>query len=233
MTITLTQFKSGFGVPNPSPFCMKAEVLLKMSCVNYKSNILDDPSKGPKGKLPFITDDGKIIADSELIKKHIETEYNVDFDEGLSLEQKSISHAFARMAEERLYWVLVYSRWIDENNWPIINDFWFGGMPPILRNIIPVIAKKGVKSSLKGHGLGRHSKSEIYAFGAKDIASIAGLLGDHDYIFGDSPSALDATLYPMLANAALEELPSPLIDNIKSHSNLMPYIERCHKRWFD
>lgn len=233
MTIILTQFKSGFGVPNPSPFCMKTEILLKISGIDYTLNIIDDPRKSPKGKLPFITDNGHDVADSEVIRMYIETQYGFDFDVALSPEQKAASHAFARMAEERLYWVLVYSRWIDENNWPIINDFWFGGLPPILRNIIPIIAKKGVKSSLKGHGLGRHSKSEIYAFGAKDIASIAGLLGDHDYMFGDSPSALDATLYPMLANAALEDLPSPLIDNIKSHSNLMPYIERCHKRWFD
>ena len=61
--ITLYTFGPMFGMPDPSPFVTKALVLLKMSGLPFKIDA--DPkalSKSPKGKLPFINDDGKIIA---------------------------------------------------------------------------------------------------------------------------------------------------------------------------
>lgn len=105
VAITYTQFQSGFGVPNPSPFCMKGEILLKMAGVDYATEIMDDSRKAPKGKLPFLIDDGAEIADTAMIQRHLESKYNVDFDAGLTAEQRAVSHAMARMVEERFYWV--------------------------------------------------------------------------------------------------------------------------------
>lgn len=73
------------------------------------------------------------------------------------------------MIEERLYWVLVYARWIDEENWPKTINFWFGSLPPILRTLIPIVARKQVRKNIKAHGIGTHSEAEIYAFAEKDL----------------------------------------------------------------
>ena len=232
MTIKLVQFQSGFGVPCPSPFCMKAEILLKMAGLDFETEIIADPGKAPKGKLPYIVDDGVEVADSSLIRKHLKSKYGADFDPGLSAEQKAVSHAMARMAEERLYWVGLYSRWIDEHNWPIIKDFWFGSMPPVIRSLIPIIAQSQVKKNLKAHGISRHSETDIYAFGAEDLAALSTQLGDKPYMFGDTPTSLDATAYPMIANDLIEELPGPVLDAAKSHANFAPYVERCQALWF-
>lgn len=232
MAIKLVQFQSGFGVPNPSPFCMKGEILLKMSGQEYDAEILDDPRKAPNGKLPYILDDGATIADTALMRQHLEQKYSVDFDPGLNETQKATGHAMARMAEERFYWTTLYSRWIDDHNWPIIKQFWFGSMPPIIRNLVPMIAQGQVKKALHGHGIGRHSASQIYAFGAQDLAALSAQLGDKSFMFGDNPTSLDATAYPVIANALVEELPGPLLDAAKSHDNFLPYVKRCQKLWF-
>ena len=34
-------------------------------------------------------------------------------------QQKCHSYVLSKMIEEHLYWTLVYSRWIDEENWSI------------------------------------------------------------------------------------------------------------------
>ncbi len=229
----LYQFKAGRGVPNFSPFCMKATILLKMADINYDEVIISDPSKAPKGKLPYIADGDNIIADSALIKSYLEETYKVDFDAGLNSEQKAISHAFARMIEERFYWVIVHSRWIDEKNWPSIKEFWFSSMPPIVRNIIPIIAQKQVRARIKAHGLGAHEVSDIYAFGAQDLSAMSAQLGDKDFMFGDNPTSLDATAYPMIANALLKEFQGPLLDSASQFDNFNPYVERCQKLWFE
>src|SRR5215813_744512 len=69
--ITLYTFGPAFGLPDPSPFVTKAEVLLKMAGLAYQT----DPTgfrRAPKGKLPYIDDDGERIADSTLIRWHLE-----------------------------------------------------------------------------------------------------------------------------------------------------------------
>jgi len=74
---------------------MKGEILLKMAGLEYKSIILDDPRKSPKGKLPYIEDEGNIIADTALIQRYLETKYDVNFDSNLFDVEKATAHAFA------------------------------------------------------------------------------------------------------------------------------------------
>src|SRR6266581_7292563 len=110
--ITLYAFGPAFGLPDPSPFVTKAEVLLKMADLAYR---IDNTGfrKAPKGKLPYIDDDGERVADSTFIRWHVENKYDIDFDKGLSAEQRAISWAFEKMAEDNLYWALVDARWFD------------------------------------------------------------------------------------------------------------------------
>lgn len=82
--ITLYAFHPGFGMPSGSPFVVKTMIHLAMAKQAYEIEIAHDLSAAPKGKLPYIRDNGDIIADSEMIRKHLETRYGIDFDPGLS-----------------------------------------------------------------------------------------------------------------------------------------------------
>lgn len=53
------------GLPDGSPFVMKAMALLQIAGLAYRTR-RDAPFKAPKGKLPFIDDDGEKIADFHL-----------------------------------------------------------------------------------------------------------------------------------------------------------------------
>jgi glutathione S-transferase len=113
--ITLYAFGPLFSLPDPSPFVMKAEILLKMAGLPHKID-LNGFRTAPKGKLPYINDDGERIADSTFIRSHIERKYKFDFDRGLSAEQRAIAWAFEKMAEDNLYWTVVDARWMDDAN---------------------------------------------------------------------------------------------------------------------
>jgi glutathione S-transferase len=230
--ITLTHFPRAFGVPNPSPFCMKVEILLKMAGLPYDEVITSDPRKGPKGKLPAITDDGVTIGDSDLIQHHLARKYGVDFDAGLSVQERAIAHAFSRMGEERLYWCLVYSRWLEDRNFPKVRTFFFGGLPPVVRTIVPMIARRQVRASFNGQGLGRHSQDEIYAFGKRDIDAIAAQLADKPFLMGNALSSADAAIVPILTGLLIPEMRSPLMDAVEAHPELIAYVARCRALWF-
>jgi glutathione S-transferase len=228
--ITAVQFPTAFGIPNPSPFCMKVEILLKMAGLPYETEVESNPTKGPKGKIPFIRDGAEVIGDSTFIQQHLETRYGAEFDAGLSAEDRAVGHAFARMGEERLYWCLVYSRWIEHRH--IYPQVLLGELPPVIRPIVSFIARKQVRASLKGHGLGRHSREEIYALGKRDIDAIAAQLGSKDFVLGAKPSSADAAVYPILHGLLIPETRSPLMNAIEAQPNLIAYVARCRDRWF-
>ena len=113
--ITLYSFGPGFGLPDPSPFVTKVEVLLKMAKLPYRTDMTGF-TKAPKGKLPYIEDDGAVVSDSAFIRWHIEQKYRIDFDKGLDASQKAIAWAFEKMVEDQLYWVMIDDRWMDDAN---------------------------------------------------------------------------------------------------------------------
>lgn len=229
----LFQYPAAFGLSSPSPFCAKAEVLLKMAGVDYEDVRVNDPRKGPKGKLPAIEVDGRMIGDSELIRYEIERRTGFDFEPGLDEGQKAVSHAFARMIEERLYWVIVYGRWMDDDAFGVIRSTFFASMPPVVRSIVPIVARRQVRGYLHGQGLGRHSREEIMAFGLRDLAALATQLGGKSFMWGDEPTYLDATAWAHLHNiAAPKHDASPLRQAVRADERLMAYVERGRERWF-
>jgi glutathione S-transferase len=230
--IKLIQFPRMLGLPNPSPFCIKVEVLLKMAGLAYACEFVGNPGKGPKGKLPAIVDDGQAIGDSEIIRWHLERKYNVDFDKGLGATERAVGHAFARMAEERTYWVLVYSRWVEEANWLLFRDTLFAGMPGLLKSVMGPPIRQKVRRMLRAHGLGRHNRDEIYAMGAKDVDAISVQLGGKPFLLGAEPTSVDAAVWPYILGTLVPPLESPLKQAVQKHANLVAYSERMGARFF-
>ncbi len=230
--IILFQPPPGLGAANPSPFCIKLEVLLKMSELPYKIKIEGNPGKGPTGKIPFIKDKKNMMGDSGLIQRYLENEYKVDFDAGLTDRQKADGLAYSRLADEHLYWAVVYSRWMEDENWAILKKIFFGKLPIPLRWIIPGIARKELGKALHGHGIGRHNRETIYALAGEDLTAISGFIGDRKFAFGDEPKAVDAALYGHLSGIIDAPFDTPLKRAALSHDNLVAYNARMRARFF-
>lgn len=228
--ITLMHYGPAFGLPDPSAFCMKAELLLKLAGLHYESDTVGDPRRGPKGKLPAIRDDGMLIGDSELIRSHIERKYGVDFDRGLDDAARATAHAFARMLEERTYWVLIFNRWIE--NWPATRATFFGRLPPVVRQVVPALVQRKVRADLNGHGLGRHGRDDIYAMGIADMRAVATQLADTPFFMGGAPTGADATVYAFVAGILDPPFESPLKDEVRRHANLVAYAARMRERFY-
>src|SRR5262245_31088799 len=154
--ITLYTFGPFFGLPDPSPFVMKGEMLLKLSGLPYETNTRGF-TRAPKGKLPYIKDGDEIVADSTLMRLHIEKKYGFDFDRGLSEREKGIAWSVEKMLEDHLYWLLIYWRWMIDENFDRGPRGFFKRAPAIIRPVIVNAVRKKVRGNLHGQGLGRHA----------------------------------------------------------------------------
>jgi len=230
--ITLFQFPPALGLPNASPFCLKMEAYLRLAGIDYKTEYVSNPAKGPKGKLPYIAIDGRSIADSELIIQHLHKALGKNLDENLTAHERALGDAFGRLVEEYLYWIIVYSRWIDSRYWPQVKESFFAEFPWLLQSILPAILRKQVRRRLYEQGLGRHSREEIYGFAQRTLGSLADFLGDKTFYMGDRPTKIDATMYAFLANIIQVDLDTELKSLAMSHRNLVAYCDRMREQIF-
>ena len=232
--ITLYQFDPAFGLPNASPFCMKLETYLRMAALPFEAppGKMQDLMKAPKGKLPYINDGGKVVADSSLIIDYLKQTYGDQLDGWLSTEQQATALAYQRLMEEHLYWAVVYTRWIEPTGWALTKAAFFDTMPLPFKWFVPTLARRGLVKSLHSHGMGRHSQAEIYALGMRDITALATFLADKPYFMGSEPCSLDATGYAFLANLVWPPIESPLKQHALKYPQLVAYCERMRSRYY-
>lgn len=230
--IILHQLARTWGIPNLSHFCVKLETYLRMAKLPYE--IVDTlPLKAPRGKLPFIEDGGKKIADSRLIVNYLKATYGDTLDAHLSQEEKATAKTWQRLLEEHLYWISMMSRWdFTESNWQANKQAIFGGLPPLARDLAAVIYRRRIKAQILGHGTGRLSSAEAFALGKEDIDALADFLADKPYFLGGKPTSLDASAYGILVNIIACPIESPLKDHALTKRNLVDYCQRMQLEFF-
>ena len=135
---------------------MKLETYLRMAGLPYELVNSGDVLKAPKGKLPWIDDDGKRVADTNFIIEYLKGRYGDPLDAALSPEQGAVATAFQRLLEEDLYWAVVQTRWVEDAGWQKTREAFFGALPVPLRWIVPPLARRGLRSEMRGHGMSRH-----------------------------------------------------------------------------
>jgi len=230
--IRLYQFGPAWDLPDPSPFCLKVVTYLQLAKLAFEPVLgLSNLRGAPKGKLPYIEDDGELIADSGFIIPYLQKKYGSLVNEPTNARDHGALWAITRMLDEDLYFSLLYVRWLDEDNW---NNYtfpqFFSKMPLPIRAIVPALIRRGVKKSLHRQGRGRHSPGEIMDIGQRTLEAVRDYLGSNPFIGGEAVSVADATVYAFLAEAAKPPHASTMKKFVESESTLMNYIARVESR---
>lgn len=229
--VKLYQFHPIWKIPNPGPFCLKLETYCKIAEIPYQTISVNDPRKSPKGKLPHLQHGDNTLGDSELIIDYLQKHFP-DPDQQLSVQQKATARAITRLCDDHLYWVIMYSRWWDDTYWPEFKEYVFGRIPVYQKWFIERLIRRELRKQVYYHGLGRHTRQEVYHLGQQDIMAISTLLGQQNYFFGEKISSIDATLFGFLANIIYPPLATPIQEYALSLENLLPYCERIFQSYY-
>jgi glutathione S-transferase len=229
--ITLYQTPVAWGTPNLSPFCVKLESYLRMIGQPYEVKPAD-LRKAPKGKVPYIDVEGKLMGDSGFIIEYLKQKYGDTLDGNLTPEQKALGHTVRRMLEESTYWNIVYMRWADEAGWkaymPVVETM----LPAVVGNVLlPVVRRKTLKV-LHNQGMGRHNLEEVQKLGKDDITALATLMGNKPFLLGDAPTSYDATVYAFLVGIIAFPVDSEFKQYTLSQGNLVEFCARFKSRFF-
>lgn len=225
--IKLYGFGSALGQPDLSPFVMKAMILLRMAGLPFDvSGGLAAVRKAPRGKLPYIDDNGALISDSRLIKFHLETKYGADFSGGYDEATRALGLLAERTLEESSYFVALQRRWLRPDGWAVTEKTAFGGLPSPLRAVVGPLVRRKVARSVTGQGTGLLSDDENDAIANENTRALAVLLGDKPYLLGDRASGSDAAMLGFTIAATCPAFPGPMRDAILAEPNLAAYRKR-------
>ena len=224
--ITLFTFPEAFGLRNVSPFCLKVEMAMSYLGIDFDIALESDPRKGPKDKLPFIISEGVTLDDSELILQHLDQISDGGLYGALEPEEIAVGTAFVRLADDHLYWIMVASRWLDDDWFPNVRKGFFGNMPPVMGPLIATFARRQMRQTYHLHGLGRHSKEQQVLFARRDLQAIANVVGEQQYIVGKRLTVFDFSVASLLAGI-LDNKPATWLTALAlEYPALADYAER-------
>lgn len=225
--ITLYKFGPAFGLREVGPFVLKLVTYMRLCGIEFTEEVQSDPRKAPKGKIPYISDNGTEIGDSTFIIKHLKSKFGDPLADGLRPEQIAIGHALKVMLEERTYWAgMIYPRWVKKDHHKMMADTFFSSIPGFIRGTMFGFVVKDVAKNAKGQGVSRHTDAEVFELGIEDVKTVETILGDKNFVLGDKPSEIDCTVFPFLYGMNAEVFPTPIQAYITSSPKLMAYIGR-------
>ena len=231
--IKLYGFGKRFGVIDASPFVVKVDLFMRIAGIEFESeNDFNNIKKSPKGKLPFIEDNGNKIGDSAQIIRYLTQTYNLSLDDQLTEQQKAQAIFATHCLDESLYWCLIYSRWVHQPTWQVVKEGFFSKLPIPLKWFLPGILQKGVKKTLHRQGYGRHSLEELVEKSDQVFSSLSIMLAGNDYFFGGKPSSFDAVAYSVLCQFISFDFDNPFIEKARQYDNLIAFCQRIEKEYY-
>jgi glutathione S-transferase len=220
-----------FGLPDGSPFCIKALILLQMSGLAFAVERMDFKT-APKGKAPYLTDGDKVIADSHFIMRHLETVHGIDYSGGYNNAELAKGWAISRMLEEHFYFLAMGIRWLHDENFYKGPYQFFADAPAPFRPLIARIVRGKIRKTQHLQGLGRPSAGERLELAMGDIEAVEAILGNQHYILGAKACGADATVCGFLWSASTPYFESPVGEGIRSRPKLVGYLKRMQDEFF-
>ena len=236
--VVLHMFDRHKNCPNMSPFPLKLETYLKMADIKYVCDFTTPMSA--KGKSPWITVNGKDVADSQLAIEYLAETLDKDVNKDLNASEKAVARSFRSLIEDHFYFVGLLDKWYYGSLKPILESFKNLPAPKFLHGLIVKQIRKRLVAQAHGQGIGRHSKEEVYKMGMQDMRAISEYLGDKPFMMGDTPTEIDCVLFgfttmTIYVNEDEENIFKKAINeefsNLKAHNDRMK--EKYWPDWDD
>ncbi|AKF04437.1 glutathione S-transferase family protein [Sandaracinus amylolyticus] len=229
--IKLFVFPRMFAVPNLSPFCCKLETWLRIAGIPYEVVETRDPRSAPKGKLPFIEDDGVRIADSTLVIEHLVRTRGRDPDATLDAAQRATALLVQRTLEEHYAFILAYTHLFHEDGARHTRAR-FQAVPAIVRPFVESAVRRGLTNMLWQQGILRHSHDDIVESAIRDWRAVLAFMSEGPFFFGEAATSVDAVVFGTLASSVLTPIESPIRAFLVSQPKCVAYAERMRAKYF-
>ncbi|TFL01769.1 hypothetical protein BDV98DRAFT_68738 [Pterulicium gracile] len=248
LSIELYGFSKPTKGPSPSGYCQKLEAFFRAqpSLSNVYIHVpLDQPSKAPKGKLPYIvlingTGTPLTLPDSQFIINHfISTGLTPSLDASLTPSQRAESKAFQVWTDDLAYPAVAFTRFGD--TYPANYDKIYNSiaLPSVLnyapfKPMIMWNMRRHLQGWLWAQGVGRHTKEEVESIILEWVQAIQAKVGEHGEWFHRTkqPTQVDVVLTSFLMHYVGMVYNPETVGMIREEKGVVRYTIRAVELWF-
>jgi glutathione S-transferase len=182
-----------------SPFCMKVRAILDYKGLGYRS-VNPLPARGilkrrGTGKVPAIEIDSVFITDSTNIALVLDERFPEPPLFPSSPRERGLCHTIEDWADESLYFIGLYYRWIEEEGRKPVGGV-FGSS--LKGRAAYLHYSRLIARQLAGQGTLRKSPEHIRADLERNLDAIERMFGAGSYLLGDEPFLCDFALWGQL-----------------------------------
>lgn len=223
--------RPAWGLPCVSPFVTKVVYALRMAGVPFElrpQNPLTADADSPNGRLPYVIDGAERIADSGAILAHVRATRGDPLDGDATGAERAQSVAWTRLVDEHLYWLgVIRPRWLEESGWDQYRRLLFGDAidSPEVGAFAETVRSR-TAARFAATGLGRLSPAQLDARAVEDVEALERQLADREWLLGDRPRWVDATVTSMLRHLSCAPYRSAARDRLLAADTLLAYAER-------
>jgi glutathione S-transferase len=199
--IDLIQFPGGGRLESASPYCVKVQRLLRFKRLPFSVTNVNLPPKSrvnPARKLPVLVYDGEAIPDSSRIAREIEQRHPEPSLVPERPEERALAWLLEDWADESLYWMLLYLRWMVPENAVRMKRLFATSMGIPLGWFGPAIVQRTIRRSLVAQGMGRLSPEAFFDEFTQALGSLDRRVAATEFLAGARPSLADVAVFAML-----------------------------------
>jgi len=237
----LEAWSGDWGLPSIDSECLKILAFAKFSGAPLTQKCTNNPFWTPSGDLPVLRHAGVVLTDFNSIARHLRScNYSADYN--LPPKQVAEATAFIQLMDEKLAPALRYLLWVDPKNHIEMTRPWFGAHLPFPLGLFYPNkfeqAAVNLIESLHGHGsleIGPDTVVEtaVYKAAEECLTLLSHRLDDNHFMFGKSPSSVDAVMYAYLGPLLKAPMPSTTLQNyLKNCNNLVKFVVRVGQNYF-
>lgn len=232
-----------WGLPATDTNTLKILAYAKFSGAPIQCRPQSNPFWTPNGQYPVFHHAGKKLTEFHDIFDHLrECQFSADYN--LTPKQLAEVSAFEQLITEKLAPGLSYLFWVDAKNQIEMTRPWYGKHLsfPFGLYYINRYHREATEyiQSLYGHCIDDEEVTNnqmietlIYRNAEECLTLLSNRLGDQQFMFGKSPSSLDAIMYSFLALLLKAPLPNPALQNyLKACDNLVAFVVRITHNYF-
>lgn len=230
----LHKFPGGDGHPSISPPCVKIELALNRIGKPYESVYHTSRAKvrkvSPTGRLPVLEIEGERIADSIAIMDSLERRFPGAGLAPADPRERVVDRLWEHFANDHLYWIGFYLRWIDPDGRERFAAALFGRAPILIRLLgKPIVLRQ---SNQRAQAVGVHGKSpaEVALLQERAFEMVAAGLDGGPFLGGrTSPGRGDMALATLLAASGFRGTLPAAEKRMRDRPALVEYVKAVYR----
>jgi glutathione S-transferase len=211
-----------------SPFVLEVERGLRLAKLPFrqqKISMMTLRKLNPLGQLPALKIGDEVVVDSTRILLRIEKLAPGSLTRGLGARESAEAWLWEEFADTALYPYVLETRWADERGWSVPRKAFFGGMPPVVRDVVANLIRRKTLNALVGRDFTRAGLPACEERMFRVLDQLEARAPETGFWMGEQPSVADVGLFAHLHSLRLPQTPFRAAD-IAQRARLSRWLDR-------